>query len=78
MKPTNHGGLTVRCSRERESVHCECRYFSVDWRRALGPAGVSQPWCTIRPCVVNVIPPRKPIAIAGAIAEPRRADARRS
>jgi hypothetical protein len=28
---------------------------------------VSQPWGTIRSCPVNVITPRKPIAIAGAI-----------
>jgi hypothetical protein len=35
---------------------------------------VSQPWSTIRSCMVNVITPRKPIAIAGAIPVPRRAD----
>ena len=47
-------------------------------RAAPGAAGVSQPWGTIRSCVVNVITPRKPIAVAGAVSEPRRADARRS
>jgi len=40
---------------------------------------VSQPWCTIGSRVVNVIAPtpRKPIAIAGTVSVPRRADARR-
>jgi hypothetical protein len=42
-------------------------------RGAPGAIRVSQAWCTIRPCVVNVINRRKPIAIAGAVAEPRRA-----
>jgi hypothetical protein len=73
----NHGGLTVAAPVERAFVHRECRYFSANRGRAPGAAGVSQPWCTIRSCAVNVITPRKPIAIAGAIPEPRRADARR-
>jgi hypothetical protein len=59
---------------ERAFVHRECRYFSVDrHRRAPGAAGVSQPWRTIRSWVVNVITPRKPIAVASAVTEPRRA-----
>jgi hypothetical protein len=58
-------------------VHRACRYFSADRLRAPGAAGVSQPWCTIRSCVVNVITPRKPIAIAGAIPVPRRVDGSR-
>jgi hypothetical protein len=47
-------------------------------RAAPGAIRASHPWCTIRSCVVNVITPRKPIAIAGAATDPRRADARRS
>jgi hypothetical protein len=47
-------------------------------RAAPGAAGLSQPWRTIRSRVVNVITRRKRIAIAGAVAEPRRADNRRS
>jgi hypothetical protein len=47
-------------------------------RAAPGAAGVSQPWRTVRSCVVNVITRRRPVAITGAIAEPRRANARRS
>jgi hypothetical protein len=39
---------------------------------------VSQPWRTVRSCVVNVITPGKPIDIAGAVSEARRAHARRS
>jgi hypothetical protein len=75
---TNHGGLTPAALVERASVQREWRYFSGDWRRAPGAAGVSQPWRTIGSCVVNVITPRKPLAVAGAVTEPRRADARRS
>jgi hypothetical protein len=74
----NHGGLTPAALVERAFVHRECRYFSVDRRRAPGAAGVIQPWHTIRSWVVNVITPRKPIAVAAAVTEPRRADARRS
>jgi hypothetical protein len=68
----------ARRSRERAFVHRECRYFSGDRRRAPGAIRVSQPWGTIRSCVVNVITSRKPIAIAGAVTDPPRADARRS
>jgi hypothetical protein len=74
----NHGGLTPAALVERAFTHRECRYFSVDRRRAPGAAGVIQPWRTIRSWVVNVITPRKPIAVASAVTEPRRADARRS
>jgi hypothetical protein len=64
----------TRRSCERAFVHPECRYFSADRHRAPGAAGVSQPWATIGWRVVNVITRRKRIAIAGAVAEPRRAD----
>jgi hypothetical protein len=73
-----HGGLTPAALAERAIVHRECRYFSVDRRRALGAAGVSQPWGTIRSCPVDVITPRKRIAIAGVVTVPRRAEGRRS
>jgi hypothetical protein len=69
----NDGGLTRGAPVERAFVHRECRRL-----RAPGAAGVGQAWCTIRSRVVNVITPQKPIAIAGAIPVPRRADARRS
>jgi hypothetical protein len=74
----NHGGLTRGAPVERAFVHRECRYSSADRCHAPRAAGVSQPWCTIRSCVLNVITPRKPIAIAGVVTEPRRADTRRS
>jgi hypothetical protein len=74
----NHRGLTPAALVGRAFVHCECRYFSGDRRRAPGAADVSQPWGAIRSRVVNVITPRKPIAVAGAVSVPRRADARRS
>jgi hypothetical protein len=74
----NHGGLTPAALAERAFVHRECRYFSADRRRAPGAAGVIQPWRTIRSWVVNVITPRKPIAVASAVTEPRRADDGRS
>jgi hypothetical protein len=43
-------------------------------RAGPGAAGVSQAWGTIRSCPVNVITPRRPIAIAGAVTDPRGAD----
>jgi hypothetical protein len=47
--------------------------FATIRMRPPGAADVIQPWGTIRSCVVNVITPGKPIALAGAIPVPRRA-----
>jgi hypothetical protein len=50
-----------RRSCKRAFVHRECRYFSANWRRAPGAAGVSQPWHA------DVLSPGTAIASATAL-----------